>query len=101
MAQKRHEITSTDEHEEHEGETLHTREHDVIRRWAEERGGRPAMVEGTETGDGGVLRLDFQGKTDRLREVDWDDWFRVFDDRELEFIYQEHKADGERSTFFK
>src|SRR4051794_34732042 len=44
-----------------ESESKTTTDHDEIRRWAEERGGRPATVEGTEGGgeDAGVLRIDF------------------------------------------
>jgi hypothetical protein len=88
--------------EERAGQTLSTRDHDEIRRWAEEHDCRPAAVEGTEGGDtAGVLRLDCGEKTGRLREVSWDEWFRTFDERDLEFIYQEHKADGSPSTFFK
>jgi hypothetical protein len=37
--------------------------HDVIRRWAEERGGRPATVKDTATDDEvGILRLDLSRK---------------------------------------
>lgn len=30
-----------------------------------------------------------------------DSWFRKFDDERLAFLYQEKKASGEDSTFFK
>jgi hypothetical protein len=39
--------------------------HDVIRAWAEDRGGVPASVEGTENGgdaDAGILRIDFPNR---------------------------------------
>jgi hypothetical protein len=102
MAEYSQEITSTDQHEERPGRSLSTRDHDVIRRWAEARGGRPSTVEGTEHGDHlGVLRLDFGEKTDRLREVSWDEWFATFDARDLEFVYQEHRSDGRDSNFFR
>ncbi len=38
-----------------------TRDHDVIRTWAESRGGRPADVEGTGDKGAGVLRIAFDG----------------------------------------
>jgi hypothetical protein len=80
-----------------------TTDHDTIRQWAEERGGRPATVKGTESGneDAGILRIDFQDPDDRLEEISWDDWFEKFDDAGLAFLYQDEKKDGETSTFFK
>lgn len=96
------EITSTDEEPEREGRSLVTTDHEVIRQWAEARGGRPATVEGTEHGDRlGVLRFDFGDKTDNLREVSWEEWFRTFDERGLNFVYQETRSDGRQSNFFR
>ncbi|PYY55899.1 MULTISPECIES: hypothetical protein [unclassified Curtobacterium] len=96
------EVTSPDEDPEREGRSLVTTSHEVIKQWAEARGGRPATVDGTEHGDHlGVLRFDFGEPTDRLREVTWDDWFATFDDRRLNFIYQEQRSDGTQSNFFR
>ena len=81
-----------------------TTDHDEIRRWVEEHDGKPVTVRDTGDRDGaGVLRIDFPGGAgnDRLEEIDWDSWFAKFDEEELAFIYQEHKADGSDSTFFK
>jgi hypothetical protein len=80
-----------------------TTDHEEIRRWVEEHGGTPAIVRGTEDADGGVLRIDFPGGAgeESLEHVSWDEWFRVFDDRNLAFLYQEERAGGEDSTFFK
>jgi hypothetical protein len=96
------EITSLDEDPEREGRSLATTSHEVIRRWAEDRGGRPATVEGTEHGDHlGVLRFDFGGNNESLRHVSWDEWFETFDARELNFLYQEERKDGRQSNFFR
>ena len=96
------EVTSPDEEPERAGRSLATTSHEVIRQWAEARGGRPATVEGTEHGDlAGVLRFDFGEDTPKLRHVTWDEWFATFDERKLNFIYQEHKADGSQSNFFR
>jgi hypothetical protein len=96
------EVTSPDEDPERAGRSLATTSHEVIRSWAEERGGVPATVEGTEHGDHlGVLRLDFGGENENLRRVSWDDWFETFDVRKLNFIYQEERKDGRQSTFFR
>ena len=66
--------------------------------------GRPATVRGTEGGDdAGVLRIDFPGGAgeDQLEHIGWDDWFATFEDARLAFLYQEEKASGEDSTFFR
>jgi hypothetical protein len=81
-----------------------TTDHEEIRRWVEEHGGRPVSVRGTGNGDGaGVLRIDFPGGagSEELEEVSWDEWFEKFDSNNLAFLYQEEKASGEDSTFFK
>lgn len=81
-----------------------TTDHDEIRRWVEEHDGVPASVRGTEDGEeAGVLRIDFPGGAggDTLEHVDWDTWFAKFDEQGLAFLYQEEKADGSDSTFFK
>lgn len=81
-----------------------TEDHETIRRWVEERDGVPAAVRETESADDpGILRIDFPGGTgeDVLDHISWDDWFDKFDENDLVFLYQEEKAGGEGSTFFK
>ncbi|WAS94584.1 hypothetical protein [Nannocystis punicea] len=96
-------IRSVDEHEDRPGQTLATRNHDVICRWAEARGANPATVSSTEhEGRAGVLRFDFPGfGGENLEEIEWEEWFKPFDERRLVFLYQEHKANGDTSTFFR
>jgi hypothetical protein len=83
--------------------TKTTTDHDEIRRWVEEHGGKPVSVRGTGNGEAGVLRIDFPGGAgqDELEPISWDEWFEKFDDNDLAFLYQEEKASGEDSTFFK
>jgi len=85
------------------GESKRTTDHDVIRRWAEERGAKPATVKGTERTDpSGVLRLQFPGYGgERLQEISWEEFFSKFDDKELEFLYQDDRSSGETSHFFR
>ena len=81
-----------------------TTDHKAIRTWAEERGGKPVAVRGTGGGDDvGMLRIDFPGGAggDRFEEITWEEWFEKFDEKNLAFLYQDHKKDGEESTFFK
>lgn len=76
-----------------------TRDHDQIRRWVEERGGIPTIVKGTE----GLLRIDFikgaksGGREENLEEVGWDQWFQIFDESGLTFLYSPERD----SKFFK
>ncbi len=96
------EISSPDDDPERPGRSLVTTHHDVIRTWAESRGGRPATAEGTEHGDHlGVLRISFGDLPENLREVSWAEWFETFDARRLNFIYQDEKKDGSQSTFHR
>lgn len=75
-----------------------TTDHDEIREWVEERGGNPARVKGTE-----VLRIDYPGFSgeERLEEIEWDDFFKAFEENNLAFLYQEKTKDGKQSRFSK
>ncbi|HEU4621352.1 MAG TPA: hemerythrin domain-containing protein [Burkholderiaceae bacterium] len=94
-------IHSTDEHEDHPGQTLATRNHHVIRAWAEERGGEPATTANADPEDPHVLRFDFPNYDKGLQPIEWSAWLRTFDERELVFIYQEHMKAGNQSNFFR
>jgi hypothetical protein len=82
-----------------------TTDHDVIKAWAEARGGRPSVAGGTgDDGPGaGVLRIEFpDGPTDssdQLEDVDWEPFFETFDSSGLAFVYQEKTSDGSESRF--
>jgi hypothetical protein len=81
-----------------------TTDHDEIRRWVEERGGRPAAVRGTGQEQGpGLLRIDFPGYGDEesLEEISWDDFFEKFDRSRLAFLYQDETSSGGESRFSK
>jgi hypothetical protein len=87
-----------------QSESRTTTDRDEIRRWVEEHDGKPATVRGTQKGgSAGVLRIDFPGGAgeDSLEHISWDEWFQKFEDEKLAFLYQERKASGEDSTFFK
>src|SRR4051812_46195155 len=79
-----------------------TTDHRAIRKWAEERDGRPATVRATEEdGHAGILRIDFGSPEDRLEEIEWDEFFAKFDESELAFLYQDRTKDGKLSRFHK
>lgn len=99
-------ISSPKDKPERDGRSLVTTNHEVIQKWAEARKAVPATIEGTEHEDHlGVLRFDFPGgdssKGSKLKHVSWDEWFKTFDERNLNFMYQETKADGTQSNFFQ
>lgn len=86
----------------HESKT--TTDHNKIKKWAEERDGKPALVKGTEDSNkgGGILRINFPGGAeDSLENISWEEFFEIFDERDLEFLYQEQTKDGGESRFFK
>ena len=73
-----------------------TTDHDEIRNWAEERGGRPATVRSThgkghgqghdKNGGTGIIRIEFpdapNSKHDALEEISWEEFFEKFDEFE-------------------
>lgn len=83
-----------------------TRDHDQIRKWAEERGAVPAEVASTHSGkEPGILRFEFpkapNRKDEALHQISWDEFFRKFDENDLELLYQEKTSEGQRSNFNK
>ncbi len=96
-------VHSPDEHEDRPGQSLATRDHEVIMRWAADRGAVPATVgPGDEKHPPRRLRFDFPGGASKgLRPVSWDDFFAVFDRRKLVFLFQEHLRNGNQSNFFQ
>ena len=83
-----------------------TKDHDEIRRWAEARGGKPAVVAATEgETQTGILRIMFPNAPNHndgaLEEIGWDEFFEKFDRSGLELTYQEKTAGGQLSDFNK
>ena len=80
-----------------------TTDPEVIRKWAEERDGKPSIVAGTEGKEGsGLLRINFPGRAeDSLEDISWEDFFKTFKDKNLSFLYQDKTATGKQSRFNK
>lgn len=76
-----------------------TTNHDEIRKWAEARGGKPSRVR--DGGNGGILRIDFGEPEDELEEIGWDKFFKIFDENDLAFLYQDRTEQGGTSRFNK
>lgn len=81
-----------------------TKDHDVIRNWAEERSATPSHVKRTGSAeDVGILRFDFPGYSgeESLEPVSWEQFFDKFDERGLVLVFEEETAGGQRSNFNK
>ncbi len=68
-----------------------TTDHEVIRRWVEERGGRPALAVEQQDQPLG-LRIEFpedRGNEDGLLLISWEEFFQKFDEDNLVFLYRD------------
>lgn len=81
-----------------------TTDHNKIQRWVEERKGVPSVVRATHQAEGsGLLRIDFPElePDEGLEEIDWQEFFKIFDTRNLAFLYQESTTAGRENRFCK
>ena len=83
-----------------------TTDHEEIRKWVEDREGKPSRVETTAgKGGGGILRINFDepggDDDDRLEEISWDEFFQIFEDNQLAFLHQNETSGGKESRFNK
>jgi hypothetical protein len=76
-----------------------TNDHSTVQKWAEARGGRPSVVR--TSGTGGVLRIDFGEKEADFEAVSWEEFFKIFEESKLSFLYQDKTKDGKTSRFNK
>ena len=82
------------------GESYTTTDHQKIKQWIEERGGKPVHVIGTgDANDPGILRVEFPDED--LEDISWEDFFRKFDESNLAFLYQDTLVDGNEGRFHK
>jgi hypothetical protein len=71
-----------------------TTDHDIIRKWAESKGGKPAAVDRTHSDkDVGLIRIMFpdapNSHHDNLVEITWEEFFKEFDERNLALLFEE------------
>ncbi len=77
-----------------------TTDHAFIRAWAESRDGRPGVLEGRSSSNGGrLLRFDFGTPETGLAEIAWDEFFDIFEAEKLALEYRE--TPGMTSRFYK
>jgi hypothetical protein len=76
-----------------------TIDHDTIRRWAEEREGYPATLEGSHPGtEAGVLRIGFEGD-EGVDRIGWDEFFEKFEQKALAMRIHNEPAKGGHDRF--
>lgn len=78
-----------------------TQNHDKIRNWIEERGGRPPLSKHGKQGRRcWPAARKFDESEENLEDVEWDEFFDTFDDSHLTFLFQAN-FEGNQSRFFK
>ena len=78
-----------------------TKDHKMIRQWAESRSAIPAALPGTGDGVPAVLGFIIPGANyhnRNLTEVTWEDFFAKFDLFGLAFVFQNITEEGDRSS---
>lgn len=79
-----------------------TTDHDDIRHWAEERGGKPAVIrEAAGALDPGEPRIKFSPRERTLQDVTWEEFFKALDKRKLAMLYIENPDGEDEDTFFR
>lgn len=73
--------------------------HDEIKQWAEDRGGRPSVA--TSPRSAGFLAIDFGEGGAVLEQVSWDEFFRMFEENDFAFVYEAESGDGETTYFYQ
>jgi hypothetical protein len=89
-------------------QTLSTRDHELIRRWATKRRAEPATGEATYSGpasvsvkDGGAgIRFNFPG-SGSFRPIAWSEWFENFDRHQLAFVFDNDSETGSPSNRYR
>jgi hypothetical protein len=87
-----------------------TWDHREIKKWVEKHGGKPSIFNDPNAGaDKLGIRIDFQGKSDekfmndavQTKEVTWVDFFKIFDKRNLAFIYKQKNEPKDVTMAYK
>ena len=76
----------------------------VIKAWAEPRGGKPGWVKGGDPeSEAGLLRIYFPGGAEAspFEVLSWEDWGARFEEQSLAFLYWEKTKEGQESRAYK
>jgi hypothetical protein len=88
------------EEENEPGQSLVTRNPDVIKQWAKKRQATPAIS--TQAGTYPQLRFIFKdAQSAELKPANWDEWLKTFKEANLTFIYIDTYPNGQTNNFFQ
>lgn len=75
--------------------------HEKIIDWTKSRGGKPAVLKDNNGNASDKLHINFLGFAEDDLQVSWDEFFAIFDRKNLEFLYIDENGDGRESYFYK
>lgn len=86
-----------------------TTDHEEIKQWAVNHEAKPEIIDEPDArGDSIGIRLDFPGKKDDrfiskdlYHEVSWEEFFKVFDEAGLGFIYEQIETEKDPSMEYR
>jgi hypothetical protein len=87
-----------------------TLDHNEIRTWAERNNGKPQLLDDPSAGaDRPAIRIDFPGPGDEVflaeashaRDIEWTEFFDVFEHLKLLFVYQPVSDDQDKSNSYR
>ncbi len=84
-----------------EGEIKATTNHELIRSWAENRGGKPAKAPPGEEENINLLRIKFSDEEKDFKETSWEEFLYIFEDKDLIFLYQDELEEVKNNHFHK
>ena len=85
------------------GKRLTTMDHDEIKSWISNRGGKPVIIE-EQKSEGPVtsLSVEFDEKEvsgEVKEDLDWNGFFEIFEKKMLAFQYDEDEGDKKNKSF--
>src|SRR5215208_4507824 len=92
--------------QQHWEDTRITTDHAEVRRWVEQRSGRPARVRGNlDPDETGLLRIELphgaeKGRKEALEAIGWEEFFQGFDQYKLALLYRQ-RENGSLSVFHR
>ncbi len=90
-------------------DTKVTVDHNTIKAWAKQFGGKPEILDDKEAkGDEVTIRINFPGITDESfipdnlseEDISWDEFFQKFDAQDLAFEYTDKKQINDPSAAY-
>ena len=87
------------------------KDHEEIKKWVKDNGGKPAIIDDPEVGGDNVgLRIDFPGVKDEAllsenrnttEDTSWDRFFEVLESKNLSFMYTNEETPRNPSMAYK